>query len=1036
MAGLNLFSIPAGAPFLDVLAQAMLAGRFGKAHDPGDPAALSRVTLYLPTQRAARAFAATLAEQLGGKPLLLPRIVPLGDVDEAETAAILAGTEVIAGDRRVPIEPLRRRLILTTLIARWGKSANRNHLRLDPSEPSLVPATLAEAYGLAGDLAHLLDQMQTEGIAPERLKGLDAARFDEIWQFNARFLDIIGEHWPRILALRGESDPKEHLNRMLAAERQRLLAGQEDGPIIAAGSTGTVPATARLLAAIARLPNGAVVLPDLDEGLSDAAWDAIMKEPAPSHPQAALHRLMDEIGARRDEVTILGAPSPAARARRDLLRLAMLPASVTEGWAGLGSGSDTGPALDGIRIVEAADEREEAVAIALALRETLETPGHRAALITPDRGLAERVAVELRRWNIDADDSAGLSLGRWPAGSLLRLALDAVEAELSPPTLIALLSHSLCRLGLPEARLRQGAAALEIGCWRGETVAAGFAGLRQALAGLPAAIDGKHAPRPRRLLTTGDRAAAEEVLVGLEKALGPLVAALAPGELRFPDLLAAARGAVSALARDEEGRTLAFAGPDGEALSGLFDELEAATQEAPAEGRARDWTAILTGLIDERSVRRAQAGHPRVKIWGLLEARLLEAEHVVLGGLIENVWPPATQTDSFLNRPMLAELGLSPPERRIGQTAHDFTQAALAPSVTLTRPRKAGEAETIPSRFWQRLKAVSPKQAWTQAERRGAVLLGYAARLAEKAEASPAQRPKPVPPARLQPLRLSVTEIETLYRDPYALYARKILKLDALEEPVLDPSAADRGTLLHEIVGQFALAYPEQLPADAWERLIEIGERNFAAFATTPEVGAFWWPRFLLIARNFLDWEARRRPELARVAVEQETKGDFVLADGARITLTGRADRIEITRMPRLRLIDFKSGAIPSGEQIRLGFAPQLTLEAELAQRHGFPPDVPAAPVEALIYLKLHHDPKEWRRDRKPDFKDEEQEEVTARHLDRLLTHLAALRAGALPWVSRRAPAYIKYASPYDQLARVKEWSAAPGLDDAGEEEA
>ena len=1036
MAGLNLFSIPAGAPFLRVLAEAMLAGRFGKAYDPADPTALSRVTLYLPTQRAARAFAATLAEALGGKPLLLPRIVPLGDVEEAETAAILSGMDAATADRRVPIDPLRRRLILTTLIARWGKSANRNHLKLDPSEPSLVPATLAEAYGLAGDLAHLLDQMQIEGIAPERLKGLDAARFDEIWQFNARFLDIIGAHWPQILALRGESDPKDHLNRMLAAERQRLLAGRTDGPIIAAGSTGSVPATARLLSAIARLQNGAVVLPDLDEALPDAAWDAIVKEPAPSHPQAALHRLMDEIGAHRDEVAILGAPSPGLGARRDLLRLAMLPASVTEGWAGLGSDGESGAGLDGIRIVEAADEREEAVAIALALRETLETPGHRAALITPDRGLAERVAIELRRWQIDADDSAGLSLGRWPAGALLRLVLDAVAGELAPTTLIALLSHPLCRLGLSEARLKQGAATLEIGCWRGETVAAAFAGLWQALAALPAAIDGKHAPRPRRLLGEDDLAAAEAVLAGLEGAIGPLVAALAPAEPDFARLLATVRDAVSALASDEEGRNLAFAGPDGEALSGLFDDLSAATPEAPSDGRARDWIAILSGLIDERSTRRTETGHPRVKIWGLLEARLLEAEHIVLGGLIESVWPPATQTDSFLNRPMLAELGLPPPERRIGQTAHDFVQAALAPSVTLTRARKAGEAETIPSRFWQRLKAVAPKAAWTQAERRGAVLLGYAARLAEKADAGPAQRPKPLPPARLQPQRLSVTEVETLYRDPYALYARKILKLDVLEEPVLDPSAADRGTLLHEIVGQFAQAYPEQLPADAWEQLIAIGERNFESFATTPEVRAFWWPRFLLIAQNFLDWETRRRPELARVAVEQETRGEFPLADGARILLTGRADRIEITRMPRLRLIDFKSGAIPSGEQIRLGFAPQLTLEAELAQRNGFPPDVPAAPVEALLYLKLHHDPKEWRRDRKPDFKGEDQEDVTARHLDRLLTHLVALRAGALPWVSRRAPAYIKYASPYDQLARVKEWSAAPGLDEPGEDEA
>lgn len=1033
MAGLNLFSIPAGAPFLSVLAQALIAGRFGKAFDPADPAALSHVTLYLPTQRAARAFGTILAEKLGGRPLLLPRIVPLGDVDEAQTAMIAGAGDALALERTAPIDPLRRRFILTTLISAWGHTANRQHLRLDPAEPALVPATLAEAWGLAGDLAHLLDQLQTEGVSPARLKGLDAARFDEIWQFNARFLDIIAQAWPAILEQRRECDPAEFRNRMLSAERDRLLAGGLQGPVIAAGSTGTVPATARLLAALARAPNGAVVLPDLDERLSDAAWRAVAGEPAPSHPQAALRRLLDEVGADRDEVVLLAEPSPVLDARRDLLRRALLPASVTDDWAGAAPIPDA--ALEGLRIVEAADEREEALVAALALREALEEPDARAALITPDRGLAERVAVELRRWGIMADDSAGLPLARWPAGALLRLALQAVAAGLSPASLTALLAHPLCRLGLTEARLRQGAAALEIGCWRGEAVAAGFAGLRRAVEAMPDLRKATYAPRPRRKLTDEDIGAAEEVLAALEDALAPLVAALADLTPNLREIASQARRAVDKLSADEAGANLAWRGPDGEALFALFDDLDAALPEAPAEGRGRDWIAILEGLIGERIVQRRDPGHPRVKIWGLLEARLLEAEHVVLGGLIESVWPPATETDSFINRPMRAELGLSPPERRIGQTAHDFVAAALAGRVTLTRARKAGEAETIPSRFWQRLEAVAPADAWEAAEARGRELLGWAGLLGRPADLQPVPRPKPYPAPHLQPRRLSVTEVETLYRDPYALYARKILKLDALPELVEDPGATDRGSLLHDIVGSFAQTYPEQVPAGALGSLIEIGERLFQAYDDMPEVRAFWWPRFLLIAQNFLGWEERRRPGLARVAVERDTQGEFTLADGTSILLTGRADRVEVTREGTLRVIDFKTGAPPSEEQVRLGFAPQLTLEAELAQRHGFAPDILPAPVDALLYLRLNHDPKSWEKDRKLTFKDEQQSDVTARHLAQLLEHLAALRAGREPFLSRRAPAYIKYASPYDQLARVKEWSAAPDLGvDAGDE--
>ncbi|GAU82126.1 double-strand break repair protein AddB [Bosea sp. BIWAKO-01] len=1035
MAELNLFTIPAGTAFLDVLAQAVLDGRFGQVYAPDDPAAMARATLYLPTRRAARALVAGLSARLGGKPLLLPRIVPLGDVDEAETALIGAGGW--DGARVGPIDPLARRMLLARLVDSWGRTANRSHLKLDPSEPSLVPSTLAEAWGLAGDLAALLDQMQTEGVPVERLATLDAARFDKVWQLNASFLAILGEAWPKILESRDACDPADFRNRMLEAERQRLLSGSVTGPIIAAGSTGTIPATARLLAAIARMPNGAVVLPDLDLDLAPLAWEAIEKEPAPSHPQAALYRLLQTLKAGRDDAQPLARPEPGRAARAALLREAMLPASVTEFWADLATRVSPGEAeaaFDGISIVETADEREEALAVAIALRETLEEDGKHAALITPDRGLAERVVVELRRWGIEADDSAGLPLARWPAGALLRLLLEAARAQMTPASLVPLLAHPLCRLGLSRQTVAAGAAALEIGAWRGEAVTKGFAGLRDSFAAVPGLMQDRHAPAPRRRLNSADLAAAGLVLDALEAAMEPLLAALAAPLPAFATVVTASRDALVALSRAENGATLAFVGPDGEALAGLFDQIDGALPDAPEAGHPRDVIAILDSLLAETSVRRSGTGHPRVKIWGLLEARLLEADHVVLGGLVESVWPPEAKTDSFLNRPMRAELGLSAPERRIGQTAHDFIQGAMAQRVTLTRARKAGEAETIASRFWQRLKAVTPQDAWNGAAARGARLTGLASLLSKPADAKPIGRPAPRPARQLQPVALSVTEVETLYRDPYQIFARKILKLDALPELVGDPGASDRGNLLHDIVGTFAETYPEQLPADSLDHLIAIGKRLFQAFDDTPEVRAFWWPRFLLTASHFIGWEERRRGELARVAVERGTAATFKLPDGAEFRLSGRADRIEITRQPSLRIIDFKTGAPPSKAQVEKGFAPQLTLEAELAARAGFREDIAPAPVDALLYLKLHHDPKGWAKDKPLEFDGEPLADVAARHLERLIEHLHALRSGREAYVSRRAPDYIKYASPYDQLARVKEWSAAPGGDEPGGE--
>lgn len=1033
MAEPRIFTVPNGAPFLAVLADAMVSGRFGPLHDPADPMRLARVTLYLPTRRAARAFSACLAERIGAGPLLLPRIVALGDVDEAETAQIGAGGYALG--RVGPVDDLTRRMLLTTLVDAWGRSANRSHLKLDAAEPSLVPATLSEAWGLAGDLAALIDQMQTEGVAIERLAKLDAVRFDRIWELNASFLAILAEAWPAILAERDLCDPAAFRNRMLAAERERLLSGAASGPIIAAGSTGSIPATADLLGAIARLPNGAVVLPGLDLDLGEAAWRAIGKEPAPSHPQAALHHLLDRLKLPREAVTPLGEASPARAARSDLLREAMLPATVTDLWSGLGDRvSDAAIALafDGVSVIEAADEREEALAVALALRESLETPGLQAALITPDRGLAERVAVELKRWNVAVDDSAGLPLARWPAGALLRLVLRAARTRLATADLVALLAHPQCRLGLPFASLRRGATALEIGLWRGIAVGDGVTGLRENLAHWDEIQKASHVPRPRRRLGPDDRAAANAVLEALERALAPLTQALSANQPALADVVASARAAMAAVSLTEEGVSRAFTGPDGESLAALFDDLDAAREVMPQGGSARDLVAILEGLMAERVVRRPASGHPRVKIWGLLEARLLEADHIVLGGLNESVWPPQTQTDAFLNRPMRAELGLSAPERRIGQTAHDFTHAFASAKVTLSRARKSGEAETIASRFWQRLKAVSG-QSWTKALLRGQTAIALAGELSRAAPAKPIERPAPRPARELQPLSLSVTEVETLYRDPYQIHARKILKLDALDPLVDDPNAQDRGKLLHDIVETFAKTYPEQLPADALAILVAIGRERFKKFGDTPEVAAFWWPRFIDTATHFIAWETRRRGEIARIGVEHVTARDFKLPDGATFRLNGRADRIELTHAPSLRIIDFKTGAPPSKKQVEKGFAPQLTLEADLAVRAGFSGFVGPTPVDAVLYLKLTHDPKAWSKGKPLDFGEETLADVAARHLQHLLEHIAALRSGREAYLSRRAPDYIKFESPYDHLARVKEWAAAAGDDEGGE---
>jgi ATP-dependent helicase/nuclease subunit B len=1040
-ARLNLFNIRSGVPFLDVLVDALLEGRLGLAEDMANPAVLARTTIYLPTRRAARAFTRLLAARFDSRPLLLPKVVPLGDVDEAEMS-LIAGDAAAFSDQVPPaIDPLRRRLELTRLVMACGRTVNRQALRLDPLTAPLMPATLADAFGLAGDLAALLDQLQTEGLSYEDLRKLDTANFDHLWQVTASFLDVIGQAWPAYLDEEGLSDPATRRNLLLDAETRRMQETAPAGPIIAAGSTGTVPATARLLRAIARLPHGAVILPGLDMMLDDDSWDVIDRaiDPAPSHPQFALKHLLGVMEAQRRDVCELGAASQSAGViRAALAQEALRPSATSEVWLSLNkrmSHEQIGEAFAGLAAVEADDERSEALAAAIAMREVLETPGKTAALITPDRGLAERIAIELQRWGIVVDDSAGRLLFRTGAGHLSALILEVVQSDYSADTVLALFNHPMTRLGLLQAAVSQAASSLEIGAIRGIVLKPGIAGLRAALKDAPARAAERHAPLPRKTLGATGLDCAEIALSNAEAALQPLADALASKALDLAGIAQAHRQAFLAVLATEQdhedgAETEQPFPPDAESVLTLFDTILNACGTQDILEKAGSYVDIFQALSKESVVVTQGTGHPRLKIWGLLEARLLHADRLVIGGLVEGVWPPVTRTDAFLNRPMRQQAGLSSPEQKIGQTAHDFVQAMAAPEVILTRARKSAGADTIPSRFWQRLQAVSDAN-WTAAIARGDHLLQLAGALSQPDRIEPRARPEPRPAARLQPTSLSVTEIETLYRDPYAIYARHVLKLDPLEDFVLEPTAADRGTLLHAIIEKFARTYPKQLPADAYGRLLLIGRRCFDDAHDTPEVEAFWWPKFRDMAAKFVFWEELRRADLASIDTEVSAGHDFSLPDGGQFRLRAKADRIETTRLGPVRIIDFKTGKAPSARQIEKGFAPQLTLQAALAIRGGYK-GIGARPVERSIYVRLLGKKPEL--EESPALKDAPTADTAELHLEKLLRQIALFRSGAHAFVPHRAVEKVSYARPYDQLARVKEWTAAFGDDqDEGE---
>ena len=1029
----RVFTIPASAPFLPTLIEALQGGKLGFGFS-GDPLALAAATIYLPTRRACRLLRDAFLKSLKGDAAVLPRIVAVGDIDEDEIAFADAATGDIAADAlAIPraIDGLERRLLLTHLVGTWAGGAKVRGAEGAP----LVAQTPAAACTLADDLARLIDDMTTRGVDWDRLDDLVPERFDVFWQYTLEFLKIAREAWPAILHERGAVEAAQRRDALIEAEARRL-ARKTDGPVIAAGSTGSIPSTAELIATIARLPHGAVVLPGLDTDLDETSWRMISGDvtktiaPSPGHPQFAMAALLARIGIRRDAVVSLAAPS----GREWLVSEALRPAAATELWRAKAGDrafeAHADAALATLTVIEAANPEEEALAIAVALREAVHE-GKSAALVSPDRALARRVLAALTRWNIAAEDSGGDALADMSAGIFARLAA-AVALDGAPPVgLLALLKHPLQRLGGQNA-----VAALERAVLRGPRPRAGSAGLDRALANFRSQLEkfrrreavDLHPSDPRIDLTDSELAAAGELVARLATALEPLES-LDRRAYPLSELAERHRMVVAALSR-RNGEEAAFAGRDGQKLADTFDELAASKAAARLAVETSDYVELFLATVNGRVVRREPQPGVLVRILGPLEARLTESDRVVLGGLVEGSWPPEGNNDAWLSRPMRLSLGLDLPERRIGLSAHDFAQLLGAREVIVSHAAKIAGTPTVPSRFIQRLAALGGAR-WQEAVKRGGTYLAWARELDRPERVAAVPQPAPTPPRAARPNGLSVTEIEDWLRDPYTIYAKHILRLTPLDAVDTEPGAAERGTIIHAAVGAYTQNFAAGLPADPLRELLALGEPHFRALEDFPEARAFWWPRFKRIAHWFARWDAERRDTIAALAAEIRGEIEIALAGGA-FRLRGIADRIERDGAGRCVILDYKTGSVRSEKQVRTGLAPQLTLEAAMLRRGGFAGIAAGTSVREIAYVKLKggEPPGEY----EPiNFKEGTPDSQADRALERLGRIVRAFDSDTEPYRSLVHPMWRTRYGDYDHLARVKEWSRNGGeIDDIG----
>jgi ATP-dependent helicase/nuclease subunit B len=1034
----RVFTIPPSAPFLPTLIKAMADGRLG-FRLPQDPLALAAVTLYLPTRRACRLAREAFLDALDVDAAILPRIVAIGDIDEDELVFSEMAAGAIAADA-LALPPalggLDRRLLLAQLVRTWARAAEVRGAQGMP----LVAQTPAAASALADDLARLIDDMTMRGVSWDRLDDLVPEALDPFWQLTLKFLRLAREAWPQILSERGSIEPAARRDAMIKAEAARL-ARKTDAPVIAAGSTGSIPATAELIATIARLPHGAVVLPGLDTDLDEPSWRLIGGGtradivPAPGHPQFALQALLGRIGIGRDAVE----PLVEARGRERLISEVLRPAAATELWRARAADESfqahTEAALASITMIEAPNAEDEALAIAVALREAVEQ-GLTAALVTPDRALGARVKSALERWAIVAEDTGGEPLSETPAGVFARLAAETAIGGLAPVTLLGLLKHPLLRLGARDNA--RAVAALERAVLRGPRPRAGSSRLVAALEAFGAQLakfrakeeSELHGSDPRTRLFDADLEAAAALVNSVAAALAPLEE-IARGERSLGDLAARHRDVLAALSHDGA-VAHAFIGPDGSKLAEALDELAISEAAGGLGVEPSDYVELFSALIAERAVRAPPLAGARVRVLGLLEARLSAHDRVVLGGLVEGAWPPESRTDAWLSRPMRLELGLDLPERRIGLSAHDFAQMFGAPEVILTRAAKIGGAPTQASRFVQRLAAIAGEARWQAALDRGNVYLAWARSLDQPQSVTPEPRPAPTPPRAARPKRLSVTEIEHWLRDPYTIYAKHVLKLAPLDEVDAAPGAAERGTVIHNVLREFSERFAKELPADPANVLIAMGRKHFAALADFPEARAFWWPRFERIAQWLGGWEAGRRASHELVAAEIKGAIEMPLVEGT-FKLTGIADRIERDPTGGYVILDYKTGSVRTEKQVRTGLAPQLTLEAAMLRQGGF--DCGATPiagggsVSELAYVALKGGARAG--EFMPiDFKEGTPDAQADRALAKLTELVRRFDDDHEPYRSLVHPMWKARYGDYDHLARVKEWSSTGGPED------
>ncbi|EPX77405.1 double-strand break repair protein AddB [Litoreibacter arenae] len=955
----RVFALPPGVDFPAALVKGLRDRMAGAApHD------MAQVELLVNTARMQRRIRELFA-QSGAS--FLPKLRLITDLGRDDI-----------GDLPDAVNPLARRLELAQLVR-----------GLIEAEPDV--ASRAHVFDLADSLAALMEELQGEGVHPDTLADLDVDRHSAHWERSRKFLSLVTQFFAADAPLNAEARQRVVVSRMIAQWQDT----PPEHPVIIAGSTGSRGTTRLLMEAVAKLPQGALVLPGFDTDMPETAWDQLDDAmTSEDHPQYRFHALLRALDLPAKDVPLWDDTPPAQPDRNALVSLALRPAPVTDEWLVEGPKlRKLGVAASDVTLIEAPTPRLEALAIALRLRKAAED-GQSAALISPDRMLTRQVTAALQRWGIEPDDSAGIPLPQTPSGRILRQTAELMGRTLPSDKLLALLKHPLVARNDRGDHLKH-TRDMELKLLRG----------------------GPPFPTRRNVLDREAKRKSDDGVQAWITWLWDILDALATCDTApLPELLEQHITLTERLCAgpDQAGAGTLWEKPTGEEATKAVTALRDAA-EAGGELDCAAYGDLIHFVLNQHEVRDPKAPHPGIMIWGTLEARVQGADMVILAGLNDGIWPELPSPDPWLNRQMRRDAGLLLPDRRIGLSAHDFQQAIAAPEVWLTRAKRDAEAETVPSRWINRLTNLLGGLDQGRGARdamldRGAKWLELAAALDHpRMEVPPAQRPSPIPPLTARPKKLPVTQIETLIRDPYAVYARYVLQLKPLDPLHASADAPLRGLALHEVLDRFIKETATHLPDDAVQKLVVMADEVFDEMVPWPATRAMWQAKLARVAPWFVDTERTRR-QYAR-PLRQEDKGGVTL-DRMDFTLEGRADRIDEASDGALFLYDYKTGSLPTKPQ-REHFNKQLPLLAAIADRDGFK-GLTRRKVLGADYIGLGSDPKQ------------EGERFEHGDLDKVWAELVTLISAYMEpdkgYSARRAVFETRWEQNYDHLARFGEW--------------